>query len=158
MSQIVTSPYTKGKYFDEFSVDDEWVTAARTITEADLVTFTGFSGDNHPLHTDEEYCKKTDFGRRIIQGTAILAIATGLEIGLGLKEATAIAFLGMTWEIKAPVFPGDTIIVRERVTEKRESKSKSDRGVVAFAVQVLNQHGTVVQEGVWKLLMKRKKA
>jgi acyl dehydratase len=148
--------YTKGLYFDDLTVDDEWITAARTLTEADLVTFTAFSGDNHPLHTDEEYCKTTKFGRRIMQGMGVLSIATGLEIGLRLKESTAIALLSINWEMKGAVFPGDTISVREKVFEKRESKTKSDRGVVSFSVQVVNQNGDIVQEGVWRVLMKRK--
>jgi acyl dehydratase len=41
------------------------VSPARTITEADLVSFAGISGDFNPLHTDEEFAKKTQFGGRI---------------------------------------------------------------------------------------------
>ncbi|MBI2321493.1 MAG: dehydratase, partial [Chloroflexi bacterium] len=51
---------------------------------------------------------------------------------------------------------GDTIHVRERVAEKRASRSKPDRGFVAFDVEVVNQRGEVVQSGQWKLLVLRK--
>jgi acyl dehydratase len=147
-----------GKYFEELPLGEEWVSPGRTITEADLVAFAGFSGDYHPLHTDEEFAKRTQFGRRILHGAAVFGIATGLESRIGLKEGTALAFLGMTWDMKAPVFIGDTIYVRERVAEKRESRSKPDRGFVAFDVEVVNQRGEVVQAGQWKVLMLRQPA
>lgn len=145
-----------GKYFEELPLGEEWVSPGRTITEADFVAFAGFSGDYHPLHTDEEFAKQTPFGRRILHGAAVFSIATGLESRIGLKDGTALAFLGMTWDMHAPVFIGDTIHVRERLAEKRASRSKPDRGVVVFDVEVVNQRGEVVQSGQWKLLMLRK--
>ena len=57
----------------------------------------------------------------------VFAIATGLESRLGIKEGTAIAFLGMTWSLKAAVKLGDTIHVHERVAAVRTT-SKPDRG------------------------------
>jgi len=144
----------KGKYFDEFNVGDTWDSPARTITEADVTIFAGFSGDYHPLHTDAEFAKKTQFGQRLFHGPGAFAIATGLESRLGLKEDTAIAFLGMTWALKAPVFIGDTIRVRETVAGKKESK-KTDRGVVTFDVAILNQRDEVCQDGQWVVMFKR---
>jgi acyl dehydratase len=147
-----------GKYFDEFEVGDTWDTPARTITEADLVIFAAYSGDHHPLHTDEEYARTTQFGTRIFHGPGAFAIATGLESRLGIKEGTAIAFLGMTWDLKAAVHIGDTIHVRETVAKKKESASKPDRGIVTFDVQILNQRGEVCQEGQWVVMFKREVA
>ena len=49
----------KGKTFNEFNIGDEFTTASRTITEADVVNFAGLSGDFNPLHTDEEFGKST---------------------------------------------------------------------------------------------------
>ncbi|MGH3742345.1 MAG: MaoC/PaaZ C-terminal domain-containing protein, partial [Micromonosporaceae bacterium] len=143
-----------GKYYDEFEVGDSWETPARTITEADLVSFAGFSGDFNPLHTDEEYAKQTQFGGRIFHGPGVFAIATGLESRLGIKEGTAIAFLGMTWNLKAAVRLGDTIRVCQQVAAMRPSK-KSDRGIVTFDVKVLNQRDEVCQDGEWVVMFKR---
>jgi acyl dehydratase len=152
MQQKLERP--RGKYYEEMEVGDEWTSPARTITEADLVIFAGFSGDYHPLHTDEEYAKKTQFGGRILHGPAGFAIATGLESKVGLKDGTAIAFLGMTWRLTGAIRIGDTIRVHEKIAEKRESK-KTDRGVVIFDVKILNQRDEVMQEGQWNLLFYR---
>lgn len=146
-----------GKYFEEFQVGNTWDTKRRTITESDVVTFAGFSGDFHPLHTDEEYAKTTQFGTRIFHGPGAFAIATGLEVSLGFKEGTAIAFLGMNWTLKSPVFIGDTIFVRETVKAKRET-SKPGRGIITFDVKIMNTRGEVCQEGDWMVMFKCKAA
>lgn len=141
----------RGLYFDEFEVGQEWVSPGRTITEADISIFAGFSGDYNPIHTDAEFARSTPFGERILHGPAGFAIATGLESRLGLKEGTAIAFLGMTWDLKGPIRIGDTIRVRQSVASMRRT-SKPGRGIVTFNVYLENQRGEVVQEGQWKVM------
>ncbi len=141
-----------GRYYEDLEVGEEFLTPGRTVTEADVVTYAGFSGDYNPLHTDEEFAKTTVFGRRILHGPAAFCIATGLVARLGLVDGTAIAFLGMTWDLKGPIFIGDTIRVRERVQEKRLTR-KPGRGIVTFEVEILNQRGEVVQSGQWKVML-----
>lgn len=148
----------RGMYFDEFKIGQTWESPARTITEADLVLFAGISGDFNPLHTDEEFAKTTQFGGRIFHGPGVFAIATGLESRLGIKEGTAIAFLGMTWNLKGAVRIGDTIHVRQTVASVKPSSSKPDRGIVTFDVQVVTQNGDVTQDGQWVVMFKRGQA
>lgn len=138
-----------GLYFDDFYAGQSWTSPSRTITEADLVAFAGISGDFNPLHTDEEYSRNTQFGGRIFHGPGVFAVATGLESRLGIKDGTAIAFLGMNWKLIGAVKIGDTIRVAQSVAGVKASCSKPDRGVVTFDVQVLNQKGEVCQEGQW---------
>jgi acyl dehydratase len=92
-----------------------------------------------------------------LHGPAGFAIATGLESRLGIKEGTAIAFLGMTWDMKGPIKIGDTIHVRQEVTSMRETK-KPTTGIVNFHVALVNQRNEVVQEGEWKVMFTRKPA
>jgi acyl dehydratase len=150
------TPAAGGLFLDELTVGMTWETRARTITETDLVMYGAWSWDTHPLHTDEEYAKTTPFQGRIFQGPGALAIAFGLEMTLGWKIGTVIAFLGIQeWELLAPVRIGDTIRVREEVVEVRPSRSKPDRGIVTTRVEVVNQEGVVCQSGKWVVLSLR---
>lgn len=146
-----------GRYFEEFSVGDTFTSPARTVTEADVVTFAGLSGDYNPLHTDEEFAKTTPFGRRIAHGVLGLSITTGLMARLGLFDGTAVAFLGLDWRFTKPIFIGDTIHFEMEVLEKRETRHP-DRGVLVRGVKLLNQRGEVVQEGTMTIMVRRKPA
>jgi acyl dehydratase len=154
---VEAAPDPNVRYLDDLEVGTCWRTRGRTITEADLLTFGTWSGDMHPLHTDEEYASRTQFGGRIFHGPGALAIAFGLEMGLGWKLGSAIAFLGIReWNLLAPVRMGDTLHVTEEVVELRPSASKPDRGIVTTKVRVLNQNGAVCQEGEWTVLLARR--
>jgi acyl dehydratase len=142
-------------YFEDFEVDREYVTRSRTITESDIVTFAGLSGDFNSLHMDEEFAKQTIFGARIAHGLLGLSIASGLMTQTRMTEGTVMAFLGLTWSFKGAIKTGDTITVRMRVADKRET-SKSDRGIVRLAISVINQRGEVVQEGDNTLMVQKR--
>jgi acyl dehydratase len=147
-----------GLYWEEWEVGKSFETAARTVTETDVVNFAGISGDYNPLHINEEYCKKTQFGTRIAHGPLVYAIAAGLLFQLHLYDDTLIAFLGFeSLKFTKPVKIGDTIFARITVTEVTET-SKPDRGVMKRQLHVINQHGEIVQDGIQAFLMKRKPA
>ncbi len=144
-------------YFEDATVGETHVTPARTITETDVMLFAGLSGDYNPLHTDAEFGKNTVFKERIAHGLLGLAVTTGLKARLGLFDGTVVAFLGLTWDFKKPIFFGDTIHARFTIVEKRETKHP-DRGIIVQAVQVLNQRGEVVQEGRHTTMVRRRPA
>lgn len=142
----------RGMYFEEFEVGVEVVSPGRTITEADIVMFAGLSGDYTQLHTDEEFAKKTPFGKRIAHGALILAIATGLAARLGFVEGTALAFRELSWKFSLPVFAGDTIYLKARCRELKPMP-RLGGGLVIFDATVLNQEGKTVQRGEWHMLV-----
>ena len=143
-------------YWEEWEVGASFESPARTVTEADIVMFAGLSGDYNPLHVNEEFCKQTPFGTRIAHGPLVYAIAAGLLFQLHLYDDTLIAFLGFdSLKFTKPVKPGDTIHAVVKVLEKRET-SNPERGVMKRQLQVLNQRGEVVQDGVQAFLLKRK--
>ena len=146
-----------GKYFDDFKVGDEFVTPARTMTEADIVNFAGLSGDYNPVHTDEEYARNTPFKGRIAHGMLVLVIGTGLLARLGILDGTAVAFLGLTWRFIGPVKIGDTIKCKATVYEKKETKD-SGRGVVSFGMAIVNQRDEVIEEGQVTMMLLRRSA
>jgi acyl dehydratase len=145
----------RGKTFDEFEVGNEFTTASRTITESDVVTFAGISGDFNPIHMDKEFAEGTPLKGRIAHGILIASIATGLGNQLAIFEGTTIAVLSMTINYKAPVKFGDTVRLRLKVMEKKET-SKPDRGIVTFQTNVLNQRDELVIDGQWVVMMTRK--
>jgi acyl dehydratase len=146
-----------GLYFEDFEEGKEYVSRARTVTEADVVAFAGLSGDYNPLHTDAEFMKESPFGERIAHGMLVSSIGTGLSSQMGWFEGTTVALLEVTFRFKAPVKLGDTVHLVIRVKNKRTT-SKPDRGVLQMEANVLNQHDELVVEGEWTTMMRRKAA
>ena len=144
-----------GKYFEEFSVGDKYVTPARTVTEADIVSYSGLSGDYNLVHTDEEFAKNTLFGTRIAHGPLTMTIAAGLLFRLGLLDGTSMALLGLNIKFVNPVLPGDTIKCIAEVIGKRETR-KADRGVLNLKLQILNQRQETVIEAEHITMQARK--
>lgn len=143
----------RGMLFREFAMGDQFVTGGRTVTESDVVSFAGISGDFNPLHTDQTFAEKTPFGQRIAHGMLAASISTGLGQTLGIFEGTTIALMSQTFSYKAPVFFGDTIRLRLTVESVKPS-SKGGKGVVVFTSDILNQEDTLVVTGSWTVMMR----
>ena len=146
---------SNGTYFSEFTDGDEFLSGGRTVTEADVVSFAGLSGDFNPLHTDAVFAAKTPFKQRIAHGMLAASISTGLGQTLGIFEGTTLALLSQTFVYKAPVFFGDTIRLRLTV-ESTKPSSKGGKGVVQFQSDIVNQDQTVVVAGTWTVLFRDK--
>jgi 3-hydroxybutyryl-CoA dehydratase len=140
-------------YFEDFTEGMRFLTAARTITEADIVNFAGLSGDFNPIHTNAVHAAGTMFGQRIAHGLLVLSIASGLTTGLGFMGDRVEAFLGLEWKFRAPVYIGDTIRVSLQVSDLRLMR-RLGGGIVTMDVQVLKQDDTLVQKGEWQVLFR----
>ncbi|MCX5851141.1 MAG: MaoC/PaaZ C-terminal domain-containing protein [Deltaproteobacteria bacterium] len=144
-----------GKYFDEFTEGEEIQTLGRTVTEADIVNFSGFSGDFNPLHTDAAFAATQPFGGRIAHGMCGMSIAIGLLVRLNFLEGTIMAFFGVeNWRFKWPIMIGDTIHVNAKIAQKKETR-KPDRGLIFIDCDVVNQNGQSTMCGRLVILMKR---
>lgn len=131
--------------FDDLQVGQEWESGGRTVTEADIVAFAGFSGDFTPIHVDHEYAKTTPFRRPIAHGFGVFSLASGL--GVQTPPTRVIALLGVRdWTFRLPVFAGDTVRVRTRVAELTP-RGRGRRGEVVWYRALVNQDGKVVQDG-----------
>jgi acyl dehydratase len=143
-----------GLYFEDLTIGDVTRTAGRTVTETDVVVFSGLTGDYTPIHTDAEFAKQTHFGQRVVHGPLGFALAVGLSARLALFEDTAIAALGIQdWKFLAPIFIGDTVHVEIEIASKRVTKNPS-RGVVERVFSLINQDGTIVQQGRLPVMLK----
>lgn len=132
-------------YFDDFSAGQVFRTQGRTITEADLMAFAGWSWDTNPVHTDTQHSASGRFGRPIAHGLLTLSVAMGLASRLGVFERCSIALLHVDgWTFKHPVFVGDTIACTIRIRGVRAT-SNGGAGVLEREFLVTNQDGVVVQ-------------
>jgi oxepin-CoA hydrolase/3-oxo-5,6-dehydrosuberyl-CoA semialdehyde dehydrogenase len=159
MLSAVTGEYVRGgavteseihpfrKRFEDLQIGDSLLTHRRTVSEADIVNFGGVSGDFFYMHFDEVAARDTQFGKRIAHGYFVLSAAAGLFVSPA--PGPVLANYGLdNLRFVAPVGIGDTI--RARLTCKRKvDRNRTDdkgvgQGVVAWDVQVTNQHDELV--------------
>lgn len=151
MSPLTQFP--RGMYFEEFELGQRVVSAGRTVTEADIVTFAGLSGDYNQIHTDAEFAQKTPVGQRIAHGLLVMAIASGLAAQTGMMEGTVLVFREISdWKFIKTVFIGDTIHVVMNVNETK-ALPRIGGGSVSIELDVQNQNGQTVMKGTWAVLM-----
>lgn len=148
-----------GKYFEEFEVGATMKhSRGRTITEMDNVLFSALTLNPQPLHLNEEFSAKTQFGQRVVNGIFTLGLAVGMTVS-DLTEETMVANLGYeNIRHPQPVFHGDTLTVETEVLSKRESRSNPDQGIVRLRHIGRNQHGTVVIDFERIVLMRKRLA
>lgn len=154
MTELTYQP--RGHYFEQFEIGQQLVTAARTITESDIVSFAGMTGDYNQIHTDAEFAAKDTFGQRVAHGMLVQSIATGLAVQSGIIEGTVLAFREQSAKFSLPVFIGDTVHVELKITEIK-ALPRLGGGNINMKYAVYNQHGKAVQRGDWVMLIKSQK-
>uniref|UniRef100_A0A7J2TJQ8 Dehydratase n=1 Tax=Archaeoglobus fulgidus TaxID=2234 RepID=A0A7J2TJQ8_ARCFL len=141
-------------FFEDFSLGMKFETAGRTVTEADIVNFAGISGDWNSIHVDEEFARRTRFGKRIAHGLLTLAIVSGLITRLRMTEDSLIAFYGIDrLRFTKPVFIGDTI---RAIVEVEEKDDKGDYGVIGFKITAINQREEIVMVAKFKTAVRKR--
>lgn len=147
---------SRGLYFEEFGNDFEIRSVGRTITETDVVSFAGLSGDYNQIHTDDVLATNSMFGQRVAHGMLILSIASGLAVQTGILEGTIMAFREIdNWKFSTPVYFGETIYVELKVIETKHFP-RLGGGTVKLKVTVKKQTGEAVNKGNWTMLVKSK--
>jgi len=142
-----------GLYFEEFSVGQKIITVGRTISEDAIFTFAGLTGDYNEIHTNAEFSRKTQFGRRIAHGLLGLSVATGLIMRTGFLEGTVLAFREINeWKFIKPFFIGDTLTAELSVTETKVLP-RIGGGSITATIVVKNQGDEICQRGSLNLLV-----
>src|SRR5499427_9682419 len=109
---------TTTKYLEDFQVGDTFHIPATTVTDAHFLCFAGMTGDNHPIHYDDEYAKTTRFGKRVAHGLLLTALtAVGASTLSSMLEGSIVAFVEQSARFLKPVFIGDTITPELEVSE-----------------------------------------
>lgn len=146
----------RGLWFEEFEIGQRIITSGRTITESDIVTFAGLSGDYNQIHTDAEFSSKTPFGKRVAHGLLVLSIASGLAMRTGVMEGTVIAFREINdWKFSLPVFIGDTVLTELHIIETKRIP-RLGGGSLVIELSVKNQDNEVTMKGTWTVLVASK--
>lgn len=135
------------KYFEELQVGDSLTTHRRTVTEADIVNFGGISGDHFYAHFDEVAAKDSLFGKRVAHGYFVISAAAGMFVDPA--PGPVLANYGIdNLRFIEPVGIGDTIQVRltckRKIKKEQRPNDAKATGVVAWDVEVHNQHGESV--------------
>ncbi len=136
-----------GKFYDELAPGQLIKhDIGRTLTEMDNVLFNSLTLNNQPLHLNEDFASKTEFGQRIVNGVFTMGLVVGITVG-DLTAGTIVANLGYE-NVKHPhpMFHGDTLYVETEILEKRESKSRPDCGIIKMKHIGRNQNGVICIE------------
>ena len=136
-----------GMYFEDLPVGTIIAhELGRTITETDNTLFSMLTMNLQPLHTNEDFASKTQFGQRLVNGIFTLGVVVGITVN-DITAGTIIANLGYeSITHPNPVFHGDTVYVKTEITNARESKSRPQTGIITMKHTATNQEGIVVCE------------
>lgn len=145
-----------GLYYEDFIIGDEIKhSLSKTIFESDNNFFSLLTMNHHPVHTNIDYAAKNQHGKILVVGTLVFSLAVGITVPD--ISGKAIANLGYE-DVKHlnPVFVNDTIYVRTKILNKRESSTKKDRGIVYVESIAYNQNGVDVLSFKRNVLIKKK--
>lgn len=128
-----------------FTVGEE-ATLSKTVSDEDIKTFARISGDENPVHVNDEYAMGTMFGGRIAHGMLVAGLISAV-LGTKLPGPGAV-YMNQQLRFQAPVRPGDQVTARTQVTDWDATK-----GRVTLLTEVTNQEGKVVISGEARLVM-----
>lgn len=144
-----------GRFYEEFEIGEviEHKTS-KTIFESDNNLFSLLTMNHHPVHTNVDYASEQQHGEILVVGPLVFS----LTVGITVPDISGKAIANLMYENidhLAPVFIGDTIYAETEILNKRESKSKSDRGIIYVETSAINQDGVVVLKFRRKVLIKK---
>jgi monoamine oxidase len=147
------------RFFEDFEPGLTIRSGARTITETDIVVWSGIAGDWNAAHVDLEHVKTTPFGQRIAHGNIAFNLAVTMTALAAPDVYRPEGFVRLCgWSkvrFTAPVFIGDTIRTEHTLQEKRAS-SEPGTGELVYAVSVINQRDETVLVGLERMLVRQR--
>lgn len=147
----------RGKYYEDLEVGSTFEhEPGRTVTETDNLLFTTLTLNPQPLHLDAEFAAQSIHGQILVNSIFTLGLVVGLSVG-DTTLGTTLGNLGFDKTVfPNPVFIGDTIRVSSKVVDRRESKTKPDRGIVTFEHTGKNQRDEIVCSCIRGAMMMRR--
>lgn len=128
---------------EDFREGDTFQSPSRTLTDAHFLLFSGLTYDNHPIHYDVEYARRTPFGRPLAHGLLLMAI-TALGGSSAASRLDGFVFVEQGCRFLKPAMVGDTLTPRHRI---ERIWSEGHRRYCRVATTITNQRGETVLEG-----------
>ena len=130
------------------------------MTEEDIVSCAGHSGEYRLINTGKEYARGSIAGERIAHGLLVKSIASGLFTRTRYNQSLSETLAALTeidgWKFKKTVVIGDTVRVEVEITDKVDARPESTSGKIVMRRTILNQRDEVVQTGNYVLLIKKR--
>ncbi len=133
-----------GNYYEDFTVGETVRhSLSKTVFESDNNLFCLMTMNYHPVHTNLDYASGQQHGQLLVVGTLVFSLVVGFTV----PDISGKAIANLDYEKiehLAPTFVGDTLYARTEILDKRESRSKPDRGIVYVETTGYNQNGVDV--------------
>jgi len=134
-------------WFEDFEPGAVLTSPERLITVADIDRWAALTGENHPVHMDEDFARAAGFLGRICHGLFSLALVEGLKAQIGVFDRSVTASLSWTdVRFLAPLYPGERIRLRLELVSKRATRTPG-RGLATERGTLLKADGTEVVTG-----------
>ena len=142
------------KYFEDFSIGDNYQLPSRTQTSAIFSMFQVASGDNDPIHYDKEFCKQRGHPEMLAHGLQVL-IQTAAGAGTFPSEVrdTLLGLIEVSGKMLKPVYREDTLYPELVISNLI---SQNTTGIIEMKALVNNQNNVLIFEGFHKYLVKKK--
>lgn len=132
-------------FYEDIVIDQTDAFGRYEVTRDEVIEFAS-KYDPQPFHLNEEAAKQSVFGGLCASGWHTCAMMMRMIVDNMVAQGAAgmgsPGLDGVEW--KKPVMVGDILTVRSTPTEKRESKSRRNLGLVKGTNEVFNQHGDLV--------------
>jgi len=147
------------QYFEDLEIGAETEFGSYQVTREEVLEFAR-KYDPQPFHLSDEAAAKTHFGRLSASGWHTCAMTMAViarrvvergQAGLGSPGIDELRWL-------KPVYPGDTLHVRGKILDKRESRSRPEMGSFRTQTTVTNQDGVPVLTFISIVLIRRRPA
>jgi oxepin-CoA hydrolase/3-oxo-5,6-dehydrosuberyl-CoA semialdehyde dehydrogenase len=146
------------KYFEELKIGETYITAKRTITEADISNFANLSWDHFYAHIDHTSLEGTLFEKPVAHGYFIISAAAGLFVDA--KKGPVLLNYGLD-ELRfiKPVYAGTTIgaklTVKEKIAQELKEANDIPKGSVKWYLEIVDELNETVAVATILTMVKR---
>ena len=142
-------------YYEDYQVGQVLVSDNYIVDKTEIIEYAK-KWDPQPFHIDEDAANASIFDGLTAPGAFFWAVASWLGNTIEPKMVALSALATTDVEFLIPIRPNDQLILKAVVTQKRQSQTKPDRGIVHFAAQLVNQHDETIFRYRSKVLMAKR--